>query len=421
MQSISAFIEDFRDELNRQSLACDSERARQAKKLDAKTMFIAIVQMIAQRNGNFQSLSNTMNIIGTELDFSFAASSFCDARKPYSPYIFVDLSQWIYDYLATKLKKTKWFGRPIFAIDSTTLRLPRELMNEGFGHENSNSFHPLAMLTVLYDLRLGMVYDSIVSQHKSERINASHLFQGVPEGSLVIGDRGFFSFELLHEARKNKFDILFRIAAASAPEEIREFANSEKKEDIITVTPSIPTERKLTNRGYTGEPLEVRVLKQTIGKTPYLLVTTLLDRSIKKHDFFGLYHSRWDIEEFFKLIKSELKLESFKTKHTNGVLQEIFATLFLTNFSNALIGLERGAKNKHFRRKTTSVLAVVRMVRDCFVSLMIGAKRSIRRIDEALRSGITKCCTNFRAGRVYPRNHWSEPNPWTRYAKGIRR
>lgn len=162
-------------------------------------MFTAILYMPAQKSSNLKSLANLIALNEKHSNVEFSASSFCEARKKFPPYLFVNLSQWVYSYVEHKLKKGKWFARSMFAIDSTSLTLPRELADVGFGHEETGEFYPLATLTVLYDVRLGMIYDSIISQHRSERLNATHLFKGVPEGSIVIGDRGFFSFELLHE------------------------------------------------------------------------------------------------------------------------------------------------------------------------------------------------------------------------------
>lgn len=420
MQIISSFIEDFEQELKAQSSAFDGTWVKRMRTLDTRTMFLSIFQMMLQRSCNLKSLSSLMAISENFSDISFAASSFCEARKRFSPYFFVDISQWLYRYVEERLADGKWFGRPIFAIDSTTLRLPRELMAEGFGHEETGSFYPLATVTTLYDIRLGMIYDSIVSQHKSERLNAMQLFKAVPEDGLVIGDRGFFSFELIHEARRNGIDVLVRISMAHAPVEIREL-HSNFKDVVVTITPSLPTERSLVANGYTAEPFELRVLRKKIGDQYYILLTSILDKEINHKDFFKLYQSRWDIEESFKLLKAEFKLESFKSKHLNGVLQEIFAAMLLNNLSEGLIRLHLGARTKTITRVVVSILTVSRILRDAFSLLFTKSKAKRERIASAIEDGIGKACSRYRPGRSYPRNFLKEMNPWTRYAKGIRR
>lgn len=421
MQNISTFIEEFQGELNRQCFAYDGTWVKRKRKLDSKAMVTSIFYMIAQRCSSFKSISSLISLNEKFADLDFSASSFCDARKRFPPYIFVDLSQWLYKMIEDKLKKVKWFGRHIFAIDSTNLTLPRQMIEEGFGHEDTGEFYPLATVTVLYDLQLGMIYDSIISQHRSERLNAVQLFRGVPDGGLVIGDRGFFSFELLHEAQKNNVDVLFRIALAHAPEEIQDLLKSTSKDAILTITPSIPTERKLIKHGYPCGPIQVRVLRKKISGKDYILITTILDRSISRQDFFGLYESRWDIEECFKLLKSELQLETFKSKHLNGILQEIFATILLANLAEGLTRLQLGAKTKVEGRAVVSTLEVVRLVRDCFLSIISIKKKAVVKLAEALQAGITKACVRFRPGRSYPRVFWEGISPWTKYAKGIRR
>ena len=204
MQTIATFIEDFEKELNNQSLSFNRTWVKRKRLLDSKTMFIAIFHIMLQRSTNLKSLSSLLAISEQFSKLPFSASSFYEARKRFSLYLFVDISQWLYRYVNDKLSEGKWFGRSIFAIESTALRVPRELISEGFGHEETGAFYPLATVTVLYDLRLGMIYDSIISQHKSERLNAMQLFKGVPEGGLVIGDRGFLASSYFMKHRKTR-------------------------------------------------------------------------------------------------------------------------------------------------------------------------------------------------------------------------
>lgn len=52
---------------------------------------------------------------------------------------------------------------------------------------------------------------------------------------------------------------------------------------------------------------------------------------------FKLYITRWEVETSFKDFVMSMKIEDFHAKDINGVLQEIYARLWLMNFTRILI------------------------------------------------------------------------------------
>lgn len=424
MQNLSAFIASFSVELNKQCCALDPTWICRRRIFTSKTVFISIFFMIMDRASNFKSLSDLIRLNAAPFNLNlpkYSPSSFSAVRKKFSPYIFVDFSQWIYRFVAEKHQNVRWFARSIFAIDSTTITLPRELKLVGFGYDETHDFYPNGLLTTLYDLQLGLTYDSIFSQHRDERGNAMELMKGIPEGSILIGDRGFFSFEMLYHARNHKIDVLFRIDFAHAPEEIQELRGKEFIEESLIIYPSIPIERRLIYLGIKPAPIHVRLFRAKIKGNEYLLVTTVLDERIRRKDFLKLYESRWDIEESYKLLKAELQMQKFKSKHLNGILQEIFATVLLANISQAVMTLQLGPRTKTIVRTVTSVLTITRIIRNSFFALLSGTKKMKKRIGEMISRAIERSGSSFRPGRHYPRNFYREVSPWGRYEKGIRR
>jgi IS4 transposase len=68
-----------------------------------------------------------------------------------------------------------------------------------------------------------------------------------------------------------------------------------------------------------------------------VLVTSLLDE--KKYSalmFKELYNLRWGVEGFFGVIKERVKIENFTGKTVIEVLQDFFATMFLTGLESLL-------------------------------------------------------------------------------------
>lgn len=426
MNNLDHFVADFREHLNQLYCSYDKIWIRRKRVFDTRLMFSALISMVIDPRGlNYRLMSCVLNLQSTLAGSSetarFSASSFFNARKRFSPYFFVDVSQWVYSYVAARHGNKLWFGYRMFAIDSSSITLPKQLEEDGFDSMNDcDSYHPSGMLTTVLDLSLGMTYDSILSQHGDERSNAYRLMDGLPDNSLLICDRGYFSFDFVYQAQKANIDLIMRISREHASVEIKEFIDSGSREAILNITPSLPTERKAIRSGHSPKPVELRLISFRVKGSLVILASTILDNTIKSADIMRLYGTRWDIEEEYKLLKSGLAVEGFRAKNLNGVLQEIFATLLLMNLAHAVIALEKGPKVKLQKRYEYSVLGTIKAIKWVAGYLFAEGLNKLSQCVGFLRAGI--CCgkTRHRAGRSYPRRFYKEPTSWTLNAEGVR-
>jgi len=109
----------------------------------------------------------------------------------------------------------------------------------------------------------------------------------------------------------------------------------EPSDKIVTIVPSESTKKdiKKSYQDIDIIPIKLRVIRYRIGETTYFLATTLTADEFTTEMFQEIYHSRWGVEEFYKIIKSHLKVEDFHSKTVRGVKQELFASIvvdFLT-------------------------------------------------------------------------------------------
>jgi hypothetical protein len=383
-------------------------------------MFSAIfAQVLGKDSSNARLISGHIESLAETAFSDFSASSFSKARRRFPFEFFVDLCQWIYRFHELPESK-KWFGYNVFALDSTKFTVPKELEDDGFDSMNDcESYFPQAMLTALFDLQLGMIYDSVVSQHSDERANAIHLFSGIPEHSVVICDRGFPSFELMYEAEKSDIKLIMRIGKDMAPEELAEFIESDSDEEVIVVTPSSPTERKVLRRGYTPTPVEIRAIKYRVKDSLFIIITTLTDSEISKEDLARLYWARWDIEEQFKLSKIGLKLEDFKAKHINGVLQEVWATQALTAICRSLAICAKGTKDKKIIQKNHSTLGIAKILKPLLLRMMFCSKATLLTLTDRIGKGLERTLVKTRPGRTFERKSKGRLCRWSTYAEGV--
>jgi len=338
---------------------------------------ISILTLIADRaSSSYKLLSSFIaaesNEGGGHISPEFCSASFSVARKKLSPYFFVDLSQWVYRYLLKEVSSNLWFGKHIFAIDGMKVVLPKKLEDDGFDDMDSGSYYPLGMISSLFNLQLGIAYDVVLSQHADERTSAQALLPSLTDDSILIADRGYFSFELLHAAAHENVDLILRVSQAGCPNEISDFFKSNSKELIVSLTSSPPTQRKALRKGFGVAPVTVRLISYTRKKKRFVLLTTLLDPQISASDIANLYGCRWDIEEHFKLLKEQMNIQKFKAHSLAGVLQEIFATIFMATIAQASVVLAKSSKIKQKKRMNYSLSSIVKSLRKIVVPIFQG-------------------------------------------------
>ena len=420
MKRLDDFISELRKFLNHLFLSYDKVWRSRRRKLDSKHMFSAILAQVLNKDvSNSRLICHHLDFL-TEGKFNkFSASSFSKARHRFPFEAFVDLCQWLYSY--HQIPQTqRWFGYSVFAVDSMKFEVPKELEKSGFDSMNDcDSYYPQAMLTAMYDLQLGMVYDSILTQHGDERANAIQLFSGLPESSLVLGDSGFPSFNFLYEAEKSGIKLLLRIRESSASEELKEFIESDSDDEILLITPSLPSERKALRHGHVPCPIEVRVVKYVVKGQLFIVITTMTDEELSKKDIMQLYWTRWDIEEHFKLSKVGLKLRDFKAKHIDGVLQEVWASQAISILCRCLSICLKTRRDKAPDRIDHSLLGVVKIMRSTLLSWIFCKSSKVLSLTEKIEAALIKTLVKYRPGRHYKRWARGRLMAWSLKAEGV--
>lgn len=405
MKNVTEFIANLRGVLKKNFATYDNVWVTRRRKFDTELMFFAITSLCLEREAtNFRLLYDRLFSFDLATAVEFSASAFSKARRKLPFELFVDLSQWIYSFHQIP-NSQKWLGMNVFAIDGTVINLPSKLEEEGFECFNDDeSDLPQALASVLFDLQKGMTYDAVVSQHNDERLNAKTLLKSLPDDSLLICDRGYNSFEFFYDAESENVKLLMRMPEAQAPVELREFIRSDSKDEIISMTLSKPSERKLIRRGYEPRPVTVRAIKYFVKGERYVAVTTLLDEGITRSMLASMYWCRWDIEECFKLLKEKLELETFRAKHLQGILQEFWAAQFLQNCARAISICSAGFKSKEKKRREISTFGICKLMRTHLFKLLLeGQERILARIIR-LEQALAKITHSFRRGRSYPRH-----------------
>ena len=260
-----------------------------------------------------------------------AASAFSAARKKLDASIFRILNTRIITTYEADLGEQRWLGHRVFGVDGTKINLPRQLLNKPYRTPSDNAYYPQGLVSCLYQLKSKIPYSFELAAHYNERTLALSHLKTLSPNDLVIYDRGYFSYAMLYYHLQANVDAVFRLPRNSF-KVIDAFFDREDTECQVTL--KIPAKRhKEIGAKYPDiafKPLKLRLVKYIYDETTYVLGTTLLDSAYYQIDALcDLYHSRWGIEELYKISKELIDVEDFHAQSDRGIKQELYAHFVL--------------------------------------------------------------------------------------------
>lgn len=269
---------------------------------------------------------------------SIAPSSFCAARIKLHEDVFKNLNTKILQaYAPLEASRATWLGHRLFAVDGSKLNLPRPLLNNGYALPASQAHYPQGLLSCLYQLKSQLPLDFNLVTHGNERWCATEHLKVLSPNDVVVYDRGYFSYLLLHQHCEAGIHAIFRLSESSGSV-IKDFMAGDATDVLATLVPSDKTRSELQKEHpeITLVPRRVRLLKYTIGSSTFYLATTLVapqQQTYPLSAFADVYHARWGIEELYKTSKRVFAIEDFHAQTERGVKQEVFAHFVLTTLS----------------------------------------------------------------------------------------
>jgi hypothetical protein len=234
--------------------------------------------------------------------------------------------------VAADVTQGAWYRQwRLTAFDGTTFTLldsdenDQEFGRPGSGRGEKKSGYPKVQASCLIELGTHAVFDARLDAYAvDEAVQIQDMFTSLTAGMLVLADRHLFSFHRWRTAAGTSADLLWRVTSDLILRPVEHHVDGSY---LAEVTPP----------GKSGiAPFQLRVIEYRISEDAegdgelYRLVTTILDPvQAPAKELAALYHERWDIEGFFKQIKSvQLNdARTFRSKSPDGVRQEFWAHL----------------------------------------------------------------------------------------------
>ena len=220
----------------------------------------------------------------------------------------------------------KWHGYRVYAVDGSKISLPADKkLCEHFGALGKEKTAPTAQGSVLYDVLNDIIVDAAIEPLTTDErtLAKAHInaCKSIAPGDkkLNIYDRGYASFDLIETHENEGLFYLMRV-------------KSKFNNDIDNQTEA---------DGYVwlkqdDKRIHVRVIKFMLNSgEEEMLITNIKDKRLGKNAFKKLYFMRWPIEGKYDIVKNKLQLENFNTRTVEGIQQDFFASMYLTNFAAA--------------------------------------------------------------------------------------
>lgn len=290
-------------------------------------------------------------------------------------------------------------GYRVFAGDGSTLSLEgtKDILKHTGVHHNTPG-RAEARVSVLCEVHTGILIDAqIASIHVGERALAeAHLarfFKGKGKKDMVLFDRGYPSHALIATFFEHEGYFLFRLSKSFHPEA-----------DAMGYG-----EKYLTIR-HNGKEYRMRVMRFKLASgEDELLLTNLPEQDFPTEALPDLYALRWGVETQYDTLKNRLQLENFSGRIWQYILQDFYATMYLSNIvalarasANEMIAKrDKGKSLKHAHAVSTNVL--IGKLKHKLLRALATDNPSTRqkRLDNVLLEA-SKCYDCVRTGRATP-------------------
>lgn len=185
-------------------------------------------------------------------------------------------------------------------------------------------------LAGLFDVRLQIWrrIDHIENPEQNEKAHARAMVEGLPRGSLILADLGYFAFEWFDELVGMGHHWVSRLRKRTSHEVIHVFYSHGETRDLLIWLGKHRADRCRH---------AVRLVQFRVGAQLFQYVTSVQDPQVLPlAEIARLYARRWDIEMAVKLIKRELGLHLLWSSKTDVVLQQVWAVLVIAQILQAL-------------------------------------------------------------------------------------
>lgn len=293
--------------------------------------------------------------------------------------------QYLFHEFNKAFAQTSFFqGYRLYAVDGSDIHIPTNPDDKRtfFSTTDNAKGNNLIHLNALYDLLNRRFIGAVLQDRREENENNAliNMLKNIAHDTIIVADRGYESYNNIAHLEAKGLKYVIRVRSKYGISEkfnlpvdkevdftadvllTRRYTNEVKSNpNIYRLLGTNSTFDFLPKGSKDTYPLKFRIIRIKISEDHYeTIITNLWDDKFSAEDIKHIYKMRWGIETSFRELKYHIGLIAFHSKKKDCVIQEIFASLIMYNFSMLITENIRihDAKHNNYRYKINYAVAI---------------------------------------------------------------
>lgn len=349
---------------------------------------------------------------------SSSTAAYCKARAKFDTDTLQAILQHGTDDLAAHSQSDPALNnRRVVVVDGTGLSMPDTAENQAcwpqFQLQKPGCGFPSARLLALFDLSTGgHIAHHLGNKHDSELAALRPLWPALAPNDILLGDRGFCSYFDMAQLQARRVDTVVTLKKRK-PVVARDALQVLGEDDLLI---EWPRPRWAPHYRYTRaqwetlpEQLPLRQIKVRVNEpgfrtTSFYLVTTLTDPvAYPARALADLYRQRWQVELYFRDIKTTMDMDVLRCRTPELVTKEITMHWIVYNALRSIM-LKAARTQPSTSVRNISFKACIQAIRQWHAGANQPTSRTVqRRMFRELLWAIATATVADRPGRNEPR------------------
>lgn len=316
--------------------------------------------MISERARGRRSLSEALSSLGegegnrireknkrSEKEvFSQNTGGLCRARERLSLETVHAVSRYLSEYLIRQSSEEyRWHGRTVVLVDGTTMVLnhTEAILREyrPIKNQHKRVHNPQLLCLCAVELFTGIALTPQFAPYRGEKLKSElqlyHQMVGdLPKQSLIVADRFFGSFSVVHEAHRKGHQVLIRLKESQAVSIVGKRATDYV--EAVTWRPSRQILKRYPDIS-SDDVLKGRVIRHTVQREGYrpLVLYFFTSSPERAEELVELYLQRERIENDIRALKYLMGLEMLSAKSPDIIAKELLLTFSSSNLMRSIL------------------------------------------------------------------------------------
>jgi IS4 transposase len=302
--------------------------------------FWAFFSQILDADGGCKEVIRKLQAYASIKGIAFPSSStasYCIARKKLGIQTLTD----IFEHTARQQERPSRTGRlnnrRVIVVDGTGVSMPdttenQEIWPQSAGQKLGCGF-PTARICACFSLTSGALLSYATGNKKSHELRLfRQQWQTFKPGDIFLGDKGFCSYFDMAQLRDQDVDSVVTLARRAPVRSVKSLKKLGTDDLLITWPRPVYSNKPSYSKEEWGTLPEELTLRQIRVTVPYpgfrvqhfYIVTTLLDPvQYPATEIADLYFQRWDVELFFRDIKTTMGMDVLRCQTPEMIRKEV--------------------------------------------------------------------------------------------------